>query len=159
MKHITIYVLLRNQDSLQRRYTESTCHILIHNPPPSRIDAALTTVKIHIISAKKVDVAQQEIEIVKEKTMYILNQLLDSSPLFEDGTIPRCTKSQLVQELKCKSWFSVKNLPISKFVCQAKLFHVVFDSYCELSVKEWERVRRAAKSIDVVDNYIWWCCK
>ena len=62
----------------------------------SRIDAALTTVKIPIISAKKFAAAQQEIEIVKErgKTMvYILNHdLLDSSPLFEDGTVPRCTK-------------------------------------------------------------------
>ena len=54
----------------------------------SRIEAALTTDKITIISAKKVAAAQQEIEIVKErgKTMvYILNNdLLDSSPLFED---------------------------------------------------------------------------
>ena len=62
----------------------------------SRIDAALTSVKIPIISAKKVAAAQREIEIVKErlKTMvYILNHdLLNSSPLFEDGTVSQCTK-------------------------------------------------------------------
>ena len=74
----------------------------------SSIDAALTTGKISIISAKKVAAAQREIEIVKErlKTMvFILNHdLLDNSPLFEDGTVPQCTEPdkshQLAKELE-----------------------------------------------------------
>ena len=37
-------------------------------------------------------------------------------------------------------------LSAAKNIYQAKLVHVVFNSYCELSVKEGERVRRAAKS-------------
>ena len=37
----------------------------------------------------------------------------------------------------------------AKNICQAKRVHVVFDTYCELSVKEGERVHRAAKSINV----------
>ena len=45
-------------------------------------------------------------------------------------------------------------LSAAKNICQPKLVHVVFDSYCELSVKEGERVRRAAKlgaHFEVVD--------
>ena len=40
-------------------------------------------------------------------------------------------------------------LSAAKHICQAQRVHVVFDSYCELSVKEGERVHREAKSIDV----------
>ena len=102
--------------------------------------------------------------------MYILNHdLLDSSPMFEDGTVPRCTKpdrSQLVKELEkhiennkydfqsdCSLETSVildflskirrypnqaiqVTLSAPKNVFQAQKVHVVFDSYCELSVKK-----------------------
>ena len=82
---------------------------LSHSDPQSssRIDSALTTVKIPITSAKEVASAQREIKIVKERgktMMYIPNHdLLGSISLFENGTVPRCTKpdkSQLRNTLK-----------------------------------------------------------
>ena len=46
-----------------------------------------------------------------------------------------------------------RTLSATKNVCLADRLHIVFDSYCELSVKEGERIRRAADcggEIDVI---------
>ena len=64
------------------------------------------------------------------------------SSLETDAILDFCKKSAEIQI--CKLWASYSGA--TKNICHGKRVRVVFDSFCELSVKEGVRVRKPAKS-------------